>query len=324
MLKISVALCTYNGGKYLQEQLASLAQQSLLPAELVVCDDQSQDNTWAILEQFAQQAPFPVHLYQNPERLGVSGNFGRAISLCREEYIAFADQDDVWLPHKLATLAEQFRQHHHIDAFFSDAFVVNEQLQPLNYQLWDSVKFTQAQQHSWSQNALALLLKQDIVTGATLIFNKRWLPLILPIPSDWVHDAWVATLIAAVSQVGFVNQPLIYYRQHTQQQIGSPKRSFWDMVWLAQKTKTQKYDQRVLKSEQLLERLSQYRHQIREEQTLTWLKNRCEHFKQRAMLSSSLFFRLNPIWQELRHGRYHQFSAGWSSAFKDLLWGYSS
>lgn len=323
MPSISIALCTYNGEKHLLEQLDSLAQQSLLPLELVVCDDQSQDKTWVILEQFAQQAPFPVHLHQNPTRLGVSRNFGRAVSLCTGEFIAFADQDDVWLPHKLSTLAEQIIQQPDVDAFFSDAFVVDEQLQSLNYYLWDSVRFTQTQQQNWAQNALPFLLKQDIVTGATLIFNSRWLPLILPIPPDWLHDAWVATLIATVSKVAFVNQPLIYYRQHLQQQIGSPKRSFLDMIWFAQKTKTQKYDQRVLKSEQLLERLSQYQQEIREEQTLNWLKNRYDHFKQRATLPASIFFRLTPIWYEFRRGRYHQFSAGWSSAVKDLLWGYS-
>jgi Glycosyl transferase family 2 len=98
---VSVALTTYNGQAYLEAQLDSLARQTLLPAELVVCDDCSTDSSVAMLETFAGNAPFPVHLHRNPTQLGVLENFHRAFSLCSSPFIAYCDQDDVWAPDKL-------------------------------------------------------------------------------------------------------------------------------------------------------------------------------------------------------------------------------
>jgi hypothetical protein len=99
---VSVALTTYNGQAHLEAQLDSLARQTLLPAELVVCDDCSTDSSVAVLEAFARRAPFPVHIHGNPTQLGVVENFHRAFSLCSSRFIAYCDQDDVWAPEKLA------------------------------------------------------------------------------------------------------------------------------------------------------------------------------------------------------------------------------
>lgn len=105
---ISVAMATYNGERFLQEQLDSLARQMQLPCELVACDDGSTDGTLDVLQRFAADAPFPVSVYQNPERLGCVRNFLKAVEMCKGDLIAFCDQDDVWLPRKLAVCAGQF------------------------------------------------------------------------------------------------------------------------------------------------------------------------------------------------------------------------
>jgi rhamnosyltransferase len=107
--KISVAMATYNGERFLQEQLDSLARQTLLPYELVACDDGSRDGTLDILHRFAAEAPFRVRIYRNPERLGYCDNFLHAVGLCEGDLVAFCDQDDIWLPSKLARCAEKFR-----------------------------------------------------------------------------------------------------------------------------------------------------------------------------------------------------------------------
>ena len=98
---ISVALCTYNGARFLEEQLASLLAQNRRPDELVVCDDRSTDSTVQMLESFSRSAPFPVRIQVNPVNLGSTVNFDRAMRLCAGSLIAFCDQDDIWLPHKL-------------------------------------------------------------------------------------------------------------------------------------------------------------------------------------------------------------------------------
>lgn len=106
--KISIALATFNGARFLTEQLASLTQQNYLPFELVVTDDGSTDETLAILESFARVAPFNVMVHRNAQRLGYGMNFLKAASLCSGEVIAFCDQDDFWLPMKLEKLLHVF------------------------------------------------------------------------------------------------------------------------------------------------------------------------------------------------------------------------
>src|SRR5882762_9087557 len=100
-MKISIAMCTYNGARYLREQLDSIAAQTRPPSELIVCDDNSLDETREIVAGFAASAPFPVRLGVNEQNLGSIRNFERAIKLCEGDLIALSDQDDVWLPEKL-------------------------------------------------------------------------------------------------------------------------------------------------------------------------------------------------------------------------------
>lgn len=103
--KLSVAMATYNGEKYLEEQLQSIARQEVLPGELVVCDDGSTDRSVEILHSFSTIAPFTVRIYRNSSNLGFSGNFLKSAGLCKGEFIAFCDQDDIWLPNKLKQAA---------------------------------------------------------------------------------------------------------------------------------------------------------------------------------------------------------------------------
>src|ERR687894_3003245 len=99
--RFSVAMCTYNGARFVAEQLASVAAQTRPPDELVVCDDGSTDETCRLVEEFAARAPFPVRLFVNERNLGSTRNFGRAVALCEGDLVALSDQDDVWHPEKL-------------------------------------------------------------------------------------------------------------------------------------------------------------------------------------------------------------------------------
>jgi glycosyltransferase involved in cell wall biosynthesis len=105
---ISVALTTYNGAIHLAQQLGDLASQTRSPCELVVCDDGSTDNTLAILQNFADSAPFPVQIHRNPARLGYRQNFIQCAGLCSGDLVAFCDQDDRWSPKKLELISAQF------------------------------------------------------------------------------------------------------------------------------------------------------------------------------------------------------------------------
>ena len=124
---ISIALATFNGGAYLQEQLDSLASQVLHPMELVVSDDGSDDQTMDLIYNFSRVAPFPVKLVQNRERLGYGLNFLNAASMCAGSHISFCDQDDVWLPQKIARIST-ILQSGSFDLVAHSAKVVDRQL----------------------------------------------------------------------------------------------------------------------------------------------------------------------------------------------------
>src|ERR1700688_105357 len=107
-MSVSIAMTTYNGAIHLQEQLDSLAGQRQLPAELVIGDDGSTDDTFEILERFARTAPFPVHIHRNPERLGYRVNFLNVARRCTSQLISFCDQDDIWSAENLARVVPCF------------------------------------------------------------------------------------------------------------------------------------------------------------------------------------------------------------------------
>jgi glycosyltransferase involved in cell wall biosynthesis len=224
-LRLSVALCTYNGEAYLGEQLESLLRQSRAPDELIVCDDASQDGSAAVVEAFARRVRWPVRLFVNDANVGATRNFERAIARCSGDVIALADQDDAWRPTKLERLERALAASPVMGAAFSDADVVDERLRPLGYRLWEAVRFTAVERGRVDAGrAVDVLLRHNVVTGATLAFAAAHRDLILPIPALAVHDEWTALLIAAVAPLIAIDEPLLAYRQHGGNQIGARRR----------------------------------------------------------------------------------------------------
>lgn len=220
-LSTSVALCTYNGERYLAQQLASIAAQSLKPGELVVCDDRSSDATPALLERFASAAGFPVRVHRNPTNLGSTRNFDKAISLCTGQIIFLCDQDDLWSPHKVARTLDAFERHPDAALVITDGQVIDAQDAPVGPTLWQSVGFLPRERDAFLRGqAISVLLKHNVVTGAAAAFRADRRDLLLPIDPRWVQDAWIGLLLAAVAPCAIVAEPLVRYRQHAQQQVG--------------------------------------------------------------------------------------------------------
>ncbi|WP_324363866.1 glycosyltransferase family 2 protein, partial [Acetivibrio sp.] len=200
----------------------SIEFQTRLPDELVVCDDASSDHTVEIIEAFASTVLFPVHLTINKKNLGSTKNFEKAIGLCRGDIIVLSDQDDVWYPEKLRRLEAVFSGSSQIGAVFTDAQVVDEQLNPLGYSLWQSVGFGGREQRRLADGkAFDVLLRRNVVTGCTMAFRSEFKDMVLPIPEKHVHDAWIAIIISAIAKVVALPEPLIKYRQHARNQIGA-------------------------------------------------------------------------------------------------------
>ncbi len=215
-------MCTYNGERLVQDQLDSILAQTRRPDEMIVCDDGSRDGTVEVLREFADRSPFPVKVIVNTENLGATRNYQQAIGQCSGDLIAFADQDDVWLPRKLEKMEIMFADKPALGAVFSDANVVDESLRPLGYTLWKSLRFN-TRERCLARNGKSLdpLMKHNIASGATMAFNARlYGRLILPIPEGCLGDHWMALICAAIGQLGMIEEPLILYRKHPAQMIG--------------------------------------------------------------------------------------------------------
>lgn len=321
-MKISVALCTYNGERYLSEQLNSIRAQSRQPDELVICDDVSTDRTMAIVREFAERASFPVRILANERNLGSSRNFGRAIGLCsfNDGIIVLSDQDDVWAQGKLAIIENSFRNYPETNAVFSDAQIVDYDLRPKGYRLWDALKFSiKERREVESGQAIRVLLRHNVVTGATMAFRAGMRPMVLPVPEGVVHDAWIALLAAVAGQVRIISQPLILYRQHSANQIGATKISFTERIHRSCERKIRDARAMLRVYEGALDRLGQIPTEGLTPTLLEDFYKKVEHVRRRIMVTLRESGWLRCMVAEIMRGNYHRYSVGWWGVGNDLV-----
>jgi glycosyltransferase involved in cell wall biosynthesis len=313
-------MCTYNGAVYLAEQLASIAAQDCPPDELVVCDDASDDATPEILAEFSAQAPFPVRFERNRQNLGSRANFQQAVGLCRGSLIALADQDDVWLPHKLRRLREILENHPPAAFAFSDAVLVDAERRPLGCRLWQSIRFHVAEQRRWAAGGeLDVLLRHNVVTGATLAFRAEYRDLLLPIPGRWVHDGWIALLLAAVAPAVAIAEPLVEYRQHASQQIGERPRTLYEQYLRGRERRQSDFQTLADDYEAARRRLAAAGRRLRSDRLLKALGRKAGHFRCKARMRAGTLGRLPLVLRELTLGHYARYSSGWRSLAQDLF-----
>ena len=330
-MKISVAMCTYNGAEFLPAQLQSILAQSRPPDEIVICDDRSTDNTLTLLENFKNESPIPVTLHINDHNLGSVRNFERAITLCTGDVIALSDQDDVWRSDKLHLFETVLNSSPSAGIVFSDAAIVDEQLNPLNRRMWDEVGFdAHKRKLVKSGRALEVLITGWTVTGATMAFRSRFVKLSLPIPDEiaMIHDGWIALTIAAVADVVAVDEPLIQYRQHAQQQIGAPTRQEADPELRGMQAIETAFRRRNSSADlhKILETLeARLLAQANEpanfatRKALSFVADYAFHLNVRANLPQRRLNRVPTILRELLSLRYHEYANGFKSAAKDLV-----
>jgi glycosyltransferase involved in cell wall biosynthesis len=217
----SVALATYNGEKYLPEQLASIAAQSRRPDEIVVGDDQSTDGTQALLEKFSRDSGIALRFTRNPQRLGSSANFAAVLARCQGDVVFLCDQDDVWAPNRIAASLAQLEARPELGFVFANANLITGDGAPMAGSLWGRVFFDERQKQKFREGRGAdVLFKTNVVTGATMAIRRTALAAALPVPPGWVHDGWLAFIIDRLHGGLPIDQPLISYRVHATQQIG--------------------------------------------------------------------------------------------------------
>jgi glycosyltransferase involved in cell wall biosynthesis len=316
--RISVAMCTFNGGRYLGEQLESIALQSRLPSELVVCDDRSTDDTLSILKRFQACAPFAVRVILNSQRLGSTRNFDQAIGLARGEMIALCDQDDRWAPTRLERLSDALRADPFLGGAFSDANLIDEDGRLMGMRLFRRHKFTAAKQRSFIGCPATTLLKHDVVTGATLMFRASIRRYSSPIPASWVHDGWLVWMIALHSRLTLVPEPLTDYRIHTGQQLGVDAKPNAQASSTGHETRRQFYSRVARQFEDLLYRvLAEGWHE--HDALIGKIREKIAFLKMQSNLSPRLGVRTFQMVGQLPH--YVHYGRGIGSLRTDLLLG---
>lgn len=221
-MKTSVALCTYNGERFLSEQIDSILAQSIKVDEIVVCDDQSKDGTIEILTNYQKQFPDLFKIFINDENLRSVKNFEKAISLCTNEIIFLCDQDDIWIPEKVEKCLEYFKGNDDVSVIASNGFGIDSQGKILDmYSFWDLPQIA-------SLDNLKLDLKEvltkitNIATGSSMAVRASFLKQVIPFPDgkNLHHDEWIAFIAAKQNTFALLDEKLFYYRIHQQQQVG--------------------------------------------------------------------------------------------------------
>lgn len=202
-LLISVALCTYNGERYLTEQLNSLLAQTYSNMEIVAVDDASTDRTVELLREY-ERRDARLRVVVNPSNIGIFRNFARAISLCKGALIAPCDQDDIWGPEKLRTLALAIGNHSMV---YSDSELIDS----------DGGSLQASMSEFWAMQDLddpAAFVLANCVSGHAMLFRRNLLDEQLQLPEGVFHDWSLAVRAAAHDGIVYCPEKLVRYRQH--------------------------------------------------------------------------------------------------------------
>lgn len=231
---VVVLLATFDGSRYLRQQLDSIAAQSHRHWRLVVADDGSADDTLKIVQSFSELHPDRVTMVRGGPVGSARDNFFRLLRVAEPApYYAFCDQDDVWSVDKLEHLVHRCRQiealHHEKPCLvYSDLTVVDADLGLLNPSFMDQVR---ARPHDITYKTL---LAENAIPGCAMLFNAALADVFRAREFDEtgaiMHDWWIALLAATIGHISYVSTALVNYRQHATNTLGSVERSGFAFV----------------------------------------------------------------------------------------------
>lgn len=278
--KISIAIATYNGGKYLREQLESLYSQTRIPNEVVVCDDNSIDNTVEILEEYKQRKG--LKYYVNNPGLGVNKNFEKAIRLCTGDYIAICDQDDVWMPQKIEVSLRKLQE---IEANGKPACIssrCHDMDADGNVKLKSEIPDT----YGYAATIADFDCKSQ---GCSLMMNRMLLENLKSFPmKEPLYDGYIGIVAAYIGEKYNLGIPLMYYRHHANNVVAKNRKKSSYFVKMVNRLSKWKYARLTP-----LGRITTFKRIISEYKTEN---NYAKNFMNRAILyGTSSFIKRNII-----------------------------
>lgn len=317
--RISVALGTHNGARYLEAQLRSILEQTTPVAEIVLSDDASRDDTVALAERIVALRPeVELVVLRNDVPLGVTANFEQALLATTGELIALSDQDDVWRPDRLERAVRAFEVRPALQLVASDARLVDGAGAPLGGSLFGTLGIDGATLARWAAGgATAELLRRNLLTGATMLLRRELVDRAAPFPGSWVHDEWLAMVASLTGGAGIVAEPLIDYRQHGANEIGVTALGLGGRLDRLRAPRTERNARLLARARDLADRVVDLvpgdARAIRE------VSAKHEHELARSVLPAERRARVAPVVREWSAGGYTRYGLGLQDVLRDLV-----
>ncbi len=312
-LRCAVVLCSWNGERYLPRQLDSLRAQTHRIDQYVLSDDGSDDDSWNLLQSFAVERRangVDVVLHRNGQASGYVHHFEQALARADADVLFTCDQDDIWHPEKVAMMMAAFAVDPSLLVLHSDARLVDGAGNPTGRDLFGVLEVAPRELAAMHRgDAFGVLLRRNIVTGATMALRREVLALATPFAAHWAHDEWMAMIASMHGRVDTLERPLIDYRQHGGNQIGATEKSPLQQVGIGVSRRAYQ-ERQVLRIRELEQRATP--------ETRAAVADRSRHAVSRADLPASPLARITHVGRELLRGGYHRFGSGLRSVAADL------
>jgi len=303
-LRIAVVMCTYNGERFIAEQISSIRAQSRPPDQLVVVDDSSTDSTWHIVQHqcaLAAEMGIEVVVRRNARNLGYVANFEYALSLANADLLFLSDQDDIWRSEKIERMVQEFMRRPELELLHTDARLVDASGRDMGCGLFEALEITSAElKLEHEGHAFGVLLRRNVVTKATTAVRREALNKAFPFPRACVHDEWLALSCSGSGRVDCLEDALVDYWQH-------------DADWIGVRRRNSKLRSGIPRRA-LMRRTEQ-----RRPNHMAALVGRLRHARVRAHLPQRPGARLKAVLREASLGGYSQYSSGLRSIVADIL-----
>jgi glycosyltransferase involved in cell wall biosynthesis len=325
-MKISVALCTHNGEAFVGQQVKSILDQAYPPNELVLSDDASTDGTVEIVESVVRQwkAAHPVanldfRILRNTAALGVTANFEQALAACSGDLIALSDQDDVWNRERLTIMVAELGNRPALLLLASDALLVDDQGVSIGRTLLDTLRVSSAERQAvHAGNGLAVLLRRNVVTGATTLIRRDLVKMAQPFPLAWVHDEWLAMIAALAGDFDLLEQALVDYRQHGGNQIGATRLGLGGRISRLCASRTARNERLLARAIALHDRAAAFQPPL-PKGAMAQIDAKLSHERMRSSLPAARLRRIKSIVRGWRAGGYTNYGLGMQDALRDLV-----
>lgn len=321
--RVSVALGTHNGARFLGEQLDSILRQSRPVDEIVLSDDASGDGTVELAQRAidarrASDAATPeLVVLRNPVALGVTANFEQALRAASGDLIALCDQDDVWHPDRVSRAVAEFAARPELDLVAADARLVDDAGAPLGSTLFETLGVDAGVRERLASSPFEELLKRNVVTGATAMVSRRLVERAAPFPASWVHDEWLAVVASVGGGIAVVPDPVIDYRQHGGNQIGVTRLGAGGRLARLREPRTERNATLLARAQDLADRLPAIA--AGDGRVEAEAAGKLAHEVMRQGIPVARLRRIGPVWREWRTGAYSRYGRGAQDVLRDLV-----